>query len=347
MADYNNDAILLNIVRASQYEPLNFVAVTQTSPNMSIASGLPVFNMTPKELASWTWGNNSLSGSVSDSLTIQPIDDPASWQAMLTPLDVATIGFFIKQGYPRELLLRLFIDRLMFDGVEYVNQPDPNDPSPNPLTSPFYQFNLKLLQLVMVGFTVQVERGAPKSGQNPTSRICLSKADANLTIRMARNLPGIPEHPLRTLLAESCTAWVAGQAASGGNAARGRVTSSWYDIPPWTDTESPLRHSAKFSTRSAYAAYQYLGRLLEALDKSAASQIPLLTIPPPGNQILSVATGPVGGGCFTQLNYHFRYYCVPDEATSTKQIFGLLHQVSGLNIAHAQTPGTLTVRPVP
>ncbi len=362
MAEYNNDAILLNIVRASRYEPLNFVGVTQTSPNMSISSGLPVFNMSPKELTSWTWGNNSLSGSVSDVLTIQPIDDPASWQAMLTPLDAATIGFFIKQGYPRELLLRLFIDRVIFDGVEYVNQPDPNDP--DPLNSTFGLFNQKLAQLVLVGFTVEVERGSPKSGQNPTSRICLSKTDADRTRKIVEGFPGSGSHPIRKLFATSCSEWLAGQAADSttskpggakaaagpGIAARGPRPlgpSAWYDIPPWTDNYAPFHHTAKFSTRSAYATYQYLGRLLEALDKTAANQVPLVTLPKPDNQVLAIESGGLGGGCFTEINYHLRHYCVPNEANTMKQIFGLLHQVAGLNIAHAQTPGPLTVRNVP
>jgi hypothetical protein len=186
MAAYNNDAILLNIVRASQYEPLNFVAVTQGSPNLSLVGNIAVPGLTfnPYHLATSTINGNTASATASNSMQVQPLDDPGSWQAMLTPLDVATIGFFIKQGYPRELLLRLFIDRLMTDGKQYVN--DPSNPE-------FYDFQIALANLVLMGFTVEVEKGAPKSGQNPTSRICLNKTDAEATRhiveRLNRTLP--------------------------------------------------------------------------------------------------------------------------------------------------------------
>jgi len=67
--------------------------------------------------------------------------DAQSWQAMLTPVDAATIGFFIKQGYSPELLFWLFIDHLRQQMgpntyEEYTNAPTNLDDS-NSLRAPW------------------------------------------------------------------------------------------------------------------------------------------------------------------------------------------------------------------
>jgi len=62
-------------------------------------------------------------------MQIQPLDDPGSWQAMLTPVDAATIGFFIKQGYSPELLFWLFIDHLRQQVGPDTYQEYTNDPT--------------------------------------------------------------------------------------------------------------------------------------------------------------------------------------------------------------------------
>src|SRR5208283_3585035 len=40
------------------------------------------------------------------------IEDPATYAALLTPIDPATIAFFINQRYPQSLILLLFIDHI-------------------------------------------------------------------------------------------------------------------------------------------------------------------------------------------------------------------------------------------
>ena len=187
IGDYNSHAILLNIVRASKSEPLTFVAVTGGAPNTVFQgnAAVPTFNFSPFTLTSWALGPTSASamGQASNILAVAAVDDPASWQALLTPVDTATIGFFIKQNYPREMLLRLFIDRIRVRNpsltsgyYELVN--NPQDPS-----FPYY---LKALaNLVVVGLTVEIDRGSSKVGDNPASRVCYDRADAILAQTMA------------------------------------------------------------------------------------------------------------------------------------------------------------------
>src|SRR5258708_1857116 len=215
MARYNNHAILLNIVRASEYEPLNFVAVTQASPNTSFQgnAAAPSFAFNVNHLATTTIQGNSLQSTASNALTIQPIDDPASWQAMLTPVDVGTIGFFIKQSYPTELLFWLFIDRIKITtGARYeelVNDPD-DLPS-------FLQFAEVLSNLIAAGLTVDVERGAPKSGQNPAARACFKRSAALAVRELTQRLTPAPDASPRPLppvmTSDDCTDWAPGQAS--------------------------------------------------------------------------------------------------------------------------------------
>lgn len=353
MADYNAYATLLNIVRASQHEPLNFVAVTQGSPNTSFTgnAAAPSYTFAPWHLTQQVVGGNTATGAVSNALTVQPLDDPASWQAMLTPVDVATIGFFIKQGYPRELLFWLFVDKLRRKIGPNQYQEFNNDPVDKERVLLFLG---NMAKLILEGLTVEIERGAPKSGQYPTSRICFSKAESELAAAIAtKNLPtlgggpNVPARPPFPLERDICGGWLPGQAQAGadsqgaGSKACCSSTPSpakkapnplvWYDVPGGT---------WEFSTRSAYAVYQIMGRWLEK-----DLRMDLITVE--DDQHLIDITKDQPGICFANLFYKGRQYCVPEYAYNTKRTFAILHQVAGLNIAHAQTPGTLTVRSVP
>ncbi|MGA2129738.1 MAG: hypothetical protein ABSG76_26700, partial [Xanthobacteraceae bacterium] len=178
IGSYNSYAILLNIIRASNNEPLNFVAVVGGAPNSTLTANaaVPTFTFSPWHLSTYATSGNSASASASNILAVSAVDDPGSWQAMLTPVDVATIGFFIKQGYPRELLLRLFIDRIKKKHPIYPGGPtevinDPTDPN-------FLQALKSLANMVVAGTTVEIGRGSSKVGDNPPSKICFNQADA-------------------------------------------------------------------------------------------------------------------------------------------------------------------------
>jgi hypothetical protein len=353
MADYNNYSMLLNIVRASQHEPLLFVSVTQASPNLSFGANVaaPSLAFNPYHLATNTISGNTATATASDAIEIQPLDDPSSWQAMLTPVDAATIGFFGKQSYPHELLFFMFIDHLRKETgpntyVEYTNDPTNRDD--------FKQFAISLEALIRRGLTIQVERGASKSGPNPASRICFEVAEALRVRRFERSRPTSPVERIPSQ--DKCGAWLLGQTtdATGpqGKApagAKNPLPEAWYALPQ-IDGEKWL-----FTTRSPYAVYQIMGRWLEMYQKSQG-QDPrqkeetlrgLSLLLTDGEDKLPVRIEESRTtACFVSLTYKGQYYCVPEEARLTKTAFSILHQVAGLNIAHAQTPGTVNVRSV-
>jgi hypothetical protein len=113
--DYSNDAILLNIVRSSLYEPLSFITITSISGLSSATGtlGFAGFTLGPaKPPVTFILGPNSAARTNTNTANVNVVDDPASWVALLAPVNPATIAFFINQGYPRELLFFLFTDRL-------------------------------------------------------------------------------------------------------------------------------------------------------------------------------------------------------------------------------------------
>jgi hypothetical protein len=320
-------------------------------------------------LMSSTISGNSASATVSDSMQIQPLDDPGSWQAMLTPVDAATIGFFIKQGYSPELLFLLFIDHLRQKTGPNSYRVYSNDPT-NP--EDLLHFVGGLETLVMTGLTIEIERGSQKSGQTPASHICFQPAEAKRVRRFfgALRVVGAPpgQRPaIRTPSQDTCGEWLPGQQAADSQNSQGKGTTTspaakaspssktkpqvWYTLP------TIYGETWEFTTRSPYAVYQMMGLYLDYYRNNQSEEdagkreillnaIKLVATDESDKYFAHIETNQ-NAGCFVSLAYNGQSYCVPEGANVTKTTFSILHQVTGLNIAHAQTPGTLTVRSVP
>ncbi|MGY0576226.1 hypothetical protein ACTGJ9_038805 [Bradyrhizobium sp. RDM12] len=144
----------------------------------------------------YTFAPNTLSRSAGTDFNASVVDDGPSYQGLLAPISPATIGFFINQGYSRELLFFLFVDRmrlLNLDGSlieEYTNDPvgtqdfevKTADGSVKPS---FQQINSECFQnylawMIREGFTAQVDVDAlPAARSAPANRFC---ADPGLTV---------------------------------------------------------------------------------------------------------------------------------------------------------------------
>jgi hypothetical protein len=112
-----NEAILLNIIRASESQPLNFLvysAYTGTA-TATASAGAPGFIIGPNRIASqkqYTISNSTLNATLTGTgnITVQNLDTQDFYDALLTPVDFTNLYAFQRQGYPRELLFRLFTD---------------------------------------------------------------------------------------------------------------------------------------------------------------------------------------------------------------------------------------------
>lgn len=112
-----NEAILLNIIRASEYQPLNFLnyqPYTGSATASAMASS-PSFIIGPNRVASqkqYSFGSGALSATATGvgTITVANLDTQNFYEALLAPVDFKDLYAFQTQGYPRELLFRLFTE---------------------------------------------------------------------------------------------------------------------------------------------------------------------------------------------------------------------------------------------
>ncbi|WP_429925445.1 hypothetical protein ACQY1H_22530 (plasmid) [Agrobacterium vitis] len=168
--DARNQSILLNIARASYGHPLNFVSISNIGGGGSVGGGmgLPNFTFGPgltEAQRQYTFGGNSINGSVNGSFSINPLESKEFYTGLLAPLDLKTAQFFIAQGFPKELVFYLFVDGLTLrtpSGIVYVAN-DPDSPA-------FPRFVDYMHRAVDYGLTLE------NSGKTNAIRLCFDPA---------------------------------------------------------------------------------------------------------------------------------------------------------------------------
>jgi hypothetical protein len=121
LAKARNEAIFLNLVRASQDDPLNFVTIANVTPSLSNTSSfaLPSFLLGPSPRnvePGFSPGRDAVLGSstasnttaISTNFNVSTEETSAFYNGFLKPIDLQTLDYFIRQGYSRELLFWLF-----------------------------------------------------------------------------------------------------------------------------------------------------------------------------------------------------------------------------------------------
>jgi hypothetical protein len=140
-----DEAIFLNLVRASHDYPLAFTTIANVTPTLTNTStfGLPSFLLGPSPgtvsqvltaagapmggptiltgsttLASRaaTLGSTTASNTtaISTNFNVATQETSAFYLGFLKPIDLQTLAYFIRQDYPRELLFWLFADSFQF-----------------------------------------------------------------------------------------------------------------------------------------------------------------------------------------------------------------------------------------
>jgi hypothetical protein len=121
LAKARNEAILLNLVRASRDDPLNFTTIANVTPFLSNTSSfaLPSFLLGPSPrnvepgfspgrdviLGNSTAGNST---EISTNFNVSTQETSAFYSGFLKPIDLEVVDYFIRQDYSRELLFWLF-----------------------------------------------------------------------------------------------------------------------------------------------------------------------------------------------------------------------------------------------
>jgi hypothetical protein len=320
----------------------------------------------------------SNSTSVSSNFNVATQETSAFYQGFLKPIDLITLNYFIRQGYPRELLFWLFTDSFELNsphghyGYHY-----------NPPTSygcsdvdPKRRCFIDWVQLATLGGLTVEEKtvqkaasgagakggGAPNAGgggakaeTNVYARFCFSKIlgeQAQITVRQTNpelllRLRSILDVPLDALYSESL-----------------RCGGSWDPLSeagkPQPDI-LPLKSgpfSFRIIPRSAYGVFELLGTLIK-MQRQHVEPLPGALIPPDREVELTappilasvpedygVITVVPGSGpdCFSHTWFYDGDYCVPEQATTTKRVFSLLAQLIAITTAASDLSITPIVR---
>jgi hypothetical protein len=390
IAQARNESILLNIVRASHDYPLSFSTISQVIPQMTNTTtvGMPSFLEGPNPQClnvnaggvgvagaarcltpPGTPGRDIIFGNtnnLTDAIAVQTQFNLSTqetkdfYNALLRPVDLYILNFFIRQGYSRELLFWLFMDSVEVTianrgtlGFQFNPPYDYGCPQQDPRKRCFREWT-ELATLT--GLSVDQHTEKAENGKTASfSRFCF---DDVLGRRGQAAMEQASPGRLHYIMAQYVDPGTL-QALSP------KCGSPW---PKQTDSDATT-DTLKFRVgplqfeilpRSAYGIYQFLGKLLRQshggleLDEGQIPEYirkedvrPELSTVKEDKQLLNVVVNQSSSGCFAETRFIDGYYCVPEEGSAnTKRIFGLLAQLLALQTSASDLAITPTVHTV-
>ncbi len=324
-----------------------------------------------------TAGNTT---AVSTNFSVSTQETSAFYQGFLKPIDLQTLAYFIRQGYSRELLFWLFTDAftLTLPGqppLGYHYSP-PDDYGCSQLDPKHRCFIDWVHNAAFTGLTVEEKTeqasasssapkgGASGGGSSPKgtsyARFCFNPVLAQQAVSsVAPALVAEAQSNLdvqRTMLFSSnmtcgSDSWTPEQYKEVAQP----------DILPLTFNTKNAPNSAPISfsitPRSAYGVFVFLGTLMRMQrehlvpshyafippNRPYAAEPPVLETVHEDPQLMTVVQN-MGGQCFVHTWFQDGDYCVPEEAATTKRIFGLLAQLIAIQTAAADLSITPVVR---
>jgi hypothetical protein len=401
LAKARDEAIFLNLVRANHDYPLSFTTVSNVTPSLTNVSqfGLPTFiegplfkGATPiaPPYKDFLFTNNSASNStsVSTNFSVSTQETSAFYEGFLKPIDLTTLDYFIRQGYPREMLFWLFTDYFEVKangqtlGYRYAPPDDYGCPPEDRRRRCFIDWvRLATLSGLTVEQRTLQKSSSGKSGGGGSDTKSTGASDS--------------AKPSTTAFARFCFSTVLSQQARQATPP-GLVNATFAKLgsdavfdptqkcgsPAWNPLSTLNKPQPdvfvfqvgatmfKIVPRSAYGVFEFLGKLMKmqrVQPGQGSTPIPPEPIIVPRDQSLipperpevmylpilpSVHDDPflitvdrgVGPDCFSHTWFYDGDYCVPQNAATTKRIFGLLAQLIAIQTAAADLSITPIVR---
>ena len=379
-----NESVLRNIARASQRIPLTFMAFSKVSGGLSanVSSSLPTFAIGPQPLPTQVQrdvviSNSTLGGSTtaSNAVDFAVLESNDFYHALLDPGDLIDFHTLIQQGYPRELLFWLFADSVRITIIdtskprsqpeywELRNRVDERE-SCQDIPGIGHLCFKDMVDLAMItGLSVQVKpgdetessgrRSAKSDGdsskaakQKIYSRLCLdpffSRQTAVFITQSRKDYS--PSPALRKLRLATQTT------PANLRTYCGQQFKVDPKNPPKLEMKSLMggrRYIYEIKTRSTFAIYQFLGRILaeRAFDRVLMTGLEPDTADQ--RQILSINVDHATD-CAVSTTLRGITYCVPERGSEiTKLIFNLLTQLIALKTQSKDLGITPTVRVSP
>jgi hypothetical protein len=386
LAKARNESIFLNLIRASHDYPLSFVTVANVTPTMTNTSslGLPSFLFGPAagfgtaagSIASLPtsspgrdviFGNGTASNStaVSTNFNVSTQETSAFYEGFLKPVDLQILDYFIRQGYPRELLFWLFTDSVeinLGDRLLGLRYDPPNDYGCDPLDKRHRCFRGFVVIAIAAGLTVEqktlLKASSGASNASKDGGGGGGKTQATIFARFC-----FDRVLARRAQAQMGQAWLDAQKElnASDTAFSPQCGSPWDPVKealkPQGDTFNFSVGSYKFKIvpRSAYGVFEFLGSLIKVeRDKPQPApdqaDVPARALEPPtlltvsDDRRLVTVVRDNTGYCFVRTWFFDGDYCVPESATTTKRIFSLLAQLIAIQTAASDLSITPVVR---
>jgi hypothetical protein len=399
LAKARNEAIFLNLVRASHDYPLSFTTIANVTPTLTNTSSfaLPSFSVGPPNcLPGLSGGTHSITcgfatgvpgaatavGSstasnataVSTNFNVATQETSAFYLGFLKPIDLQTLDYFIRQGYPRELLFWLFAD-----SFQYIPTPDPRtwtayqysppDSYGCPHQGDPYQrcFRQWVWIALLTGLTVEEQSFMKESRPTPGTNGGSNKPETIVVARFCFS-PELAKQA-ENQMGPTRAAQIKAKYMKFGGTQPSPVCGNWkadkvfeFAKLPQPDTFDFKVGNQKFHvvSRSAYGVFSFLGNLM----RMKREDIPPtpgkanywspdeIEIPPrlvtlddnPSLLDIRQRDGQDAADCFAHTWFKDGDYCAPESSATTKQIFGLLAQLIAIQTAASDLSITPVVR---
>jgi hypothetical protein len=325
-----------------------------------------------------TAGNTT---AVSTNFSVSTQETSAFYQGFLKPIDLQTLAYFIRQGYSRELLFWLFTDSFTLElpnappfGYHYSPPEDYGCSQIDPKHRCFIDW---VHNAAYTGLTVEEKTEQASSSSSPP------KGGAGSGSGGSTKGTSYARFCFNPVLAQQAASSVAPglvQVAQGNLDVQRSVlfkSNLTCGSPDWRPTENkdiaqadilPLTFSPTGSEsgpkisftitpRSAYGVFVFLGTLMKMQrehleptryafippNRPYAAEPPVLETVHEDPALITVMQN-LGGQCFVHTWFEDGDYCVPEQAATTKRIFGLLAQLIAIQTAAADLSITPVVR---
>ena len=110
VADSTNQFFLLNVLRARDRFPLYYTRSTGNSASGSAGGAIST------DIENWhflpTIGATAGGG---NAVSLANLDDQKFMRGVLTPVPLSTLGFYVDQGWPKEVVMQMFINSMEID----------------------------------------------------------------------------------------------------------------------------------------------------------------------------------------------------------------------------------------
>ena len=408
LAKARDEAIFLNIIRASHDYPLAFTTIANVTPTMTNTSSfaLPSFSLGPPNClpglsgttrsisCSYPTGipgaavglNNSTASNataVSSNFNISTEETGSFYQGFLKPIDLQILNYFIRQGYPRELLFWLFADSFQFqlgqspaNALGYYYNP-PNSygcPSGKLAGVERICFRDWVWAAVLSGLTVEDKTilkpggGGSRSNRESSSGNSGAKGTETTTVTRFCFSPFLQHQAINDMGPQAATIKQY-LPVSISLIKPDQYCGNWSDQAAQKQITEPQEDTFKLNfgpytfrivPRSAFGVFEFLGNLLKVQEGNAQPNpdafvvpprpgLPLVTDAPPilitaHGEPLIVVLHESGENCFSHTWFYDGDYCVPQQADNTKRIFSLLAQLIAIETQATDLSITPVVR---